>query len=86
MAGGGGGAPLSDETPESTGGADAGVGTSASRDDHAHNVPNATTTTRGISEKATGGEATTGTNNEAHMTPQCGCLRCLPPVQATLTR
>ena len=61
--------PLSDDTPESTGGADAGVGTSASRGDHVHNVPNATTTLRGISEKATGGEATTGTNNEAHMTP-----------------
>ena len=41
----------------------------ASRDDHVHNVPNATTTLRGISEKATGGEATAGTNNEAHMTP-----------------
>ena len=67
--GGGEGASLSDETPESTGGADAGVGTLASRDDHVHNVPNATTTLRGISEKATGGEATTGTNNEAHMTP-----------------
>ena len=67
--GGGETTPLSDETPESTGGADAGVGTSASRDDHVHNVPNATTTLRGISEKATGGEATTGTNNEAHMTP-----------------
>ena len=69
--GGGGGetTPLSDDTPESTGGADAGVGTDASRGDHVHNVPNATTTLRGISEKATGGEATTGTNNEAHMTP-----------------
>ena len=51
--GGGEGASLSDETPESTGGADAGVGGSASRDDHVHNVPNATTTLRGISEKAT---------------------------------
>ena len=61
--------PLSDDTPESTGGADAGVATDASRGDHVHNVPNATTTLRGISEKATGGEATTGTNNEAHMTP-----------------
>ena len=69
--GGGGGetTPLSDDTPESTGGADAGVSTDASRGDHVHNVPNATTTLRGISEKATGGEATTGTNNEAHMTP-----------------
>ena len=69
--GGGGGetTPLSDATPESTGDADAGVSTDASRGDHAHNVPNATTTLRGISEKATGGEATTGTNNEAHMTP-----------------
>ena len=67
--GGGEGASLSDETPESTGGADAGVGELASRDDHVHNVPNATTTLRGISEKATGGEATAGTNNEAHMTP-----------------
>ena len=69
--GGGGGetTPLSDDTPEPTGDADAGVSTDASRGDHAHNVPNATTTLRGISEKATGGEATTGTNNEAHMTP-----------------
>ena len=72
--GGGGGetTPLSDDTPESTGDADAGIGTDASRDDHVHNVPNATTTLRGISEKATGGEATTGTNNEAHMTPPAG--------------
>ena len=31
--------PLSDDTPESTGDADAGVGTDASRDDHVHNVP-----------------------------------------------
>ena len=35
---------------------DAGVGTLASRDDHVHNVPNATTTLRGNSEKATGGK------------------------------
>ena len=47
--GGGGGetTPLSDDTPEATGDADAGVGTDASRDDHVHNVPNATTTTTG---------------------------------------
>ena len=67
--GGGETTPLSDDTPESTGTADAGTDTDASRGDHVHNVPNATTTLRGISEKATGGEATAGTNNEAHMTP-----------------
>ena len=31
--------PLSDDTPESTGDADAGVSTDASRGDHVHNVP-----------------------------------------------
>ena len=65
----GGGAPLSDDTPEATGAAEAGVATDASRGDHVHNVPEATTTLRGISEKATAGEATAGANNEAHMTP-----------------
>ena len=73
--GGGGGegmaTPLSDDVPAAAGAAAgaAGTGTEASRDDHRHNVPNASTTVRGISEKATGGEATAGTNNEAHMTP-----------------
>ena len=42
----------------------------AARADHIHEVPSATTSVEGISERATGDEARGGTDTTRHMTPQ----------------
>ena len=61
---------LSDTAPRSvsTGANDAGTATDASRRDHHHQVPAATTTQAGISERATDAETRTGTSTTSVVT------------------
>ena len=68
---GGGGVALSDDAPRSvsTGANAAGTATDASRRDHHHQVPAATTTQAGISERATDAETRTGTSTSRVITP-----------------
>ena len=63
---------VTDLAPEDADGtaADAGTSPMAARADHIHEVPSATTSVEGISERATGDEARAGTDTSRHMTPQ----------------
>ena len=63
---------VTDLDPEDADGtaADAGTSPMAARADHIHEVPSATTSVEGISERATGDEARAGTDTSRHMTPQ----------------
>ena len=63
---------VTDTAPEDADGtaADAGTSPMAARADHVHEVPSATTSAEGISERATGDEARAGTDTTRHMTPQ----------------
>ena len=63
---------VTDLDPEDADGtaADAGTSPMAARADHIHEVPSATTSVEGISERATGDEARGGTDTTRHMTPQ----------------
>ena len=63
---------VTDLAPEDADGtaADAGTSPQAARADHIHEVPSATTSVEGISERATGDEARAGTDTSRHMTPQ----------------
>ena len=65
------GVALSDTAPRSvsTGANAAGTATDAARRDHHHQVPAATTTVAGISERATDAETRTGTSTTRVLTP-----------------
>jgi hypothetical protein len=79
--GGGGGASLSNATPQDLGTAAAGVGTSASRDDHVHDMP----TAADVGALAVGGTAADSTKL-ANTTPTAFGLSLLDDADASAAR